>query len=233
MGTTSSFIKLRSSKTPKTGEWNIDYKKALAQAKKEYKFIVTAWSNGDACGYCVAAEKCMMTDTFKKWMKNADAYFVFQYSGDKDKGQTLHDWIYAKTGLKYYPGFRVTLYDNAGKIMVDAAVEGNKLRSNKTGDAGAKAMIGSLEAIFAKKPASGIVPETDAKPAIEDYKVRLNEKLTVKKVNAILDAIDKNDGYCPCQAGKSEDTKCHCKDFKENKDFGEPCICNIYVKQKK
>lgn len=233
MGTTSSFVKLRSSKTPKIGEWNIDYKKALAQAKKEYKFIVTAWSNGDACGYCVAAEKCMMTDTFKKWMKNADAYFVFQYSGDKDKGQALHDWIYAKTGLKYYPGFRMTLYDNAGKIVVDAAVEGNKLRSNKTGDAGAKAMITGLEAIFAKKPASDIVPESDTKPAIEDYKVRLNEKLTVKKINSILDAIDKNDGYCPCQAGKSEDTKCHCQDFKESKKINEPCICNIYVKQKK
>ena len=50
--------------------------------------------------------------------------------------------------------------------------------------------------------------------------------------NKILDAIEKNGGYCPCQAGKSEDTKCHCKDFKENKKIGEPCICKIFVKQK-
>lgn len=63
-----------------------------------------------------------------------------------------------------------------------------------------------------------------------DYKIRLNEKLTVKKVNAVLDAIDANDGYCPCQA-KSEDTKCHCRDFLENKKIGEPCICKVYVKQ--
>ena len=62
-------------------------------------------------------------------------------------------------------------------------------------------------------------------------KVRLNEKLTVKKVNAILDAIEKNGGYCPCQAGQTEDTKCHCKDFKENKKIGEPCICKIFVKR--
>lgn len=64
-----------------------------------------------------------------------------------------------------------------------------------------------------------------------DYKIRLNEKLTVKKVNAVLDAIDANDGYCPCQV-MSEDTKCHCRDFLENKKIGEPCICKIYVKQK-
>ena len=64
-----------------------------------------------------------------------------------------------------------------------------------------------------------------------DYKIRLNEKLTVKKVNAVLDAIDTNDGYCPCQI-QSEDTKCHCKDFLENKKTGEPCICKIYIKQK-
>ena len=64
----------------------------------------------------------------------------------------------------------------------------------------------------------------------ENYKIRLNEKLTVKKVNVVLDAIDANNGYCPCQI-RSEDTKCHCKDFLENKKIGEPCICKIYVKQ--
>lgn len=30
MGTTSDFVKLRSSKTPKVGEWNINYAMALA-----------------------------------------------------------------------------------------------------------------------------------------------------------------------------------------------------------
>ena len=49
-------------------------------------------------------------------------------------------------------------------------------------------------------------------------------------INLALDALDANDGYCPCQI-QSEDTKCHCKDFLENKKIGEPCICKIYVKQ--
>ena len=234
MGTTSEFLKLRSEKEPKVGEWNINYNAALAKAKKEGKFIVTAWSNGDACGFCVNAEKCMLTSTFKDWMKKQDVYFVFQYGGDKDKGKTLHDWIYCKgTKLKYYPGFRITFYDANGSIAYDESYEGNKLRNNKSKENGAKAMITNLEAVFAKKPAVEPIPESDDKPAVQDYKVRLNEKLTVKKVNAILDAIDKNNGYCPCQPGQTADTKCHCKDFKENKGIGEPCICNIYVKQKK
>ena len=230
MGTTSDFLKLRSSKTPKVGEWNIDYKAALAKAKAEGKFIITAWSNGDACGYCVNAEKCMLTATFKNWVAKQDAYFVFQYSGDKDKGKTLNDWIYNKdTKLQYYPGFRVSLYDKNGKMVFDQAIEGNKLRNNKTGAKGAEAMIANLEKMLAQKPEPQPEPEPEPTPT-GDYKVRLNEKLTVKKVNAILDAIDKCGGYCPCQPGKTADTKCHCKDFRENKGIGEPCICNIYVK---
>ena len=233
MGTTSNFVKLRSSGAPKTGEWNINYNDALAKAKKDGKFIVTLWSNGDACSYCVNAEKCLMTDTFKTWIKSADAYFVFQYSGDKDKGKTVHDWVYTKTGLKKYPGFRITAYDTkTGNIAYDEAVEGNKLRNSKTGDAGAKAMTANLEAIFAKKPVQRVPDAGKDESPSADYKVRLNEKLTVAKINKILDAIDKNDGYCPCQP-KGEGTKCHCEDFINDKKIGEPCICNIYVKQKK
>ena len=232
MGTTATFLKLRSSGTPKVGEWNINYDKALELAKKNGKFIITCWSNGDNCGYCMAAEKCMMEETFTDWMKTADAYFVFQYSGDKDKGTTLKNWIYKGTNLKYYPGFRITIYDAKGKIEYDIAVEGNKLRNSKSGTKGAKEMVAALKKILAQKQSSD-APQADTTPVVGDYKVRFNEKLTVKKVNAMLDAIDKNGGYCPCQAGKTAATKCHCKDFKDNKKIGEPCICNIYVKQKK
>ena len=230
MGTTANFLKLRSSGTPKTGEWNINYDKALELAKKNNKFIIACWSNGDKCGYCTAAEKCMMEKTFTDWMKTSDAYFVFQYSGDADKGKKVHDWCYNGTGLKYYPGFRVTLYDakTTSKIAVDTAIEGNKLRGSKTGAAGAKNMVANLSAILAKKPSSGTTPAKPTTPT--KYKVRLNEKLTVAKVNKILDAIDENNGYCPCQV-KSADTKCHCKDFTANKKIGEPCICKIYVKK--
>ena len=65
------------------------------------------------------------------------------------------------------------------------------------------------------------------------YKIRFNPKTTVKTINKTLDAIDNNDGYCPCQGEKKPSTKCHCADFKKNKKVGEPCICGIYVKQAK
>lgn len=46
--------------------------------------------------------------------------------------------------------------------------------------------------------------------------------------NALLMAIDKNDGYCLCQVPKSEDTKCPCLSFR-TKQFGEDwCYCNLY-----
>ena len=228
MGTTSDFAKLRSTKTPKVGEWNIDYKTALSKAKKEGKFIVALWSNGDACGYCVAAEKCMMQAAFAGWMKSSDAYFVFQYSGDKDKGKTLHDLIYKERKITQYPGFRITLYDpTTGKAVVDQYVTGNTARGSKTGATGAKNMVEYFKKVFAKAPAK---PEPAPTPAADTYKVRFNEKLTVAQINKVLDAIDKNEGYCPCQT-KYDGSKCHCEDFVKNKGFGEPCICNIFVKQ--
>ena len=226
MGTTADFLKLRSAKTPKVGVWNIDFATAISLAKENGKFIVALWSNGDACNYCVTAEKCMLTDTFKKWIATQDVYFVFQYSGDKDKGKAAHDWIYNKTGLKIYPGFRVTLYDKLGNIVFDKAIEGNSLRNSKTGEDGANAIINNLSKMFSANVQLPDIPE----PA--SYTTRLNEKLTVKKINKVLDAIDNNDGYCPCQP-KTEDTKCHCKDYIYNKNIGEPCICNIYVKKEK
>lgn len=64
------------------------------------------------------------------------------------------------------------------------------------------------------------------------YKIRFNPKTTVKTINKTLDAIDANGGYCPCQV-PSADSKCHCKDFLKVKKIGEPCICDIYVKQAK
>ena len=221
--------------------------------------------------------------------------------------------------MKYYPGFRVALYDGKGKAIFDQSIEGNTLRNNKTGATGAKAMMATLDKYFANKPAEpepaptpttytvtfhrnydssdtttrsqtfqvGVeqgllwkdsqlgwanpsgktflgwaetatatkgtwangekvlnlttqggtknlyaVWKSTAPAPQETYVTRLNESLTTKQINQVLDSIDKNDGYCPCQP-KGDGTKCHCDDYTKNKKIGEPCICKIYVKQKK
>lgn len=40
--------------------------------------------------------------------------------------------------------------------------------------------------------------------------------------------VDANDGYCPCAIWQTEDTKCMCKDFREQ-DSGE-CHCGRFKK---
>ena len=48
-------------------------------------------------------------------------------------------------------------------------------------------------------------------------------------VDKILDALDKNNGYCPCKLEKNSDTKCMCKEFREQKEGY--CHCGLYIKE--
>lgn len=47
--------------------------------------------------------------------------------------------------------------------------------------------------------------------------------------DAIRKAIAQNGGYCPCAIYKTEDTKCRCKEFREQTEPGE-CHCGLYIK---
>ena len=46
----------------------------------------------------------------------------------------------------------------------------------------------------------------------------------IKFRNIVIEAIKDNDGYCPCSLIKSEDTKCKCKEARENNN----CHCGLY-----
>jgi ferredoxin-thioredoxin reductase catalytic subunit len=50
-----------------------------------------------------------------------------------------------------------------------------------------------------------------------------------KVVNAILRRIDKCNGYCPCVAERSEETKCPCVNYRNT---GE-CHCQLYINPNK
>ena len=45
----------------------------------------------------------------------------------------------------------------------------------------------------------------------------------------ITQAVKDNDGYCPCMVNKTADTKCPCKEFREQ-DFEGECHCGRYLK---
>ena len=47
----------------------------------------------------------------------------------------------------------------------------------------------------------------------------------------ITQAVKDNDGYCPCMINKTADTKCPCKEFREQ-DFEGECHCGRYCKVK-
>ena len=63
--------------------------------------------------------------------------------------------------------------------------------------------------------------------------VRLNEnKEVVERIKAGLKA---KGGYCPCRVARTEDTKCICKEFREqmaDPDFEGYCHCLLYYKSK-
>jgi len=48
-------------------------------------------------------------------------------------------------------------------------------------------------------------------------------------VEQILKALKENSNYCPCKIEKTKDTKCMCKEFREQKDGW--CHCGLYYKE--
>ena len=60
-------------------------------------------------------------------------------------------------------------------------------------------------------------------------KISINTNKSIRE--SIQRALKENGGYCPCRIDKSEDTKCICKDFREQKTEGA-CHCGLYIKSK-
>lgn len=52
-----------------------------------------------------------------------------------------------------------------------------------------------------------------------------------KEYKEITDKVIDNDGYCPCKIIKNDETKCMCKEFKEQSNEGY-CHCGRYKKVK-
>lgn len=58
-------------------------------------------------------------------------------------------------------------------------------------------------------------------------KIKLSEDKEL--VAEIKKKLKESDGYCPCRLTQNEDTKCPCKEFREQTTAGE-CHCGLLCK---
>lgn len=64
-------------------------------------------------------------------------------------------------------------------------------------------------------------------------KVKLNPD--EKVVQTVKEGLKQTGGYCPCRIERNEDTKCMCKEFREqikDPNFEGFCHCMLYIKEK-
>ena len=63
--------------------------------------------------------------------------------------------------------------------------------------------------------------------------IRFNEDKEI--VETIQEGLKRTGGYCPCKFEKNEDTKCMCKEFRQqikDPNFEGYCHCLLYYKSK-
>jgi len=59
-------------------------------------------------------------------------------------------------------------------------------------------------------------------------KYKISKTDEVNYADEVIKKIKENDGYCPCKLTKTEDTKCMCKEFREQQEG--LCDCGLYYK---
>lgn len=60
-------------------------------------------------------------------------------------------------------------------------------------------------------------------------RIKTNPSWTDDEVKEFRDSIKTNDGYCPCRLAHTPDTKCMCKEFREQESG--LCHCGLYYKE--
>lgn len=71
---------------------------------------------------------------------------------------------------------------------------------------------------------------------MEMIKIKVTFNPDDEVVKAVKEGLKKSGGYCPCRLERSEDTKCMCKEFREqikDPDFEGFCHCMLYYKSRK
>ena len=64
-------------------------------------------------------------------------------------------------------------------------------------------------------------------------RIRVNENKEI--ADMVKEGLEQTGGYCPCRRERIEDTKCMCKEFRDqiaDPDFEGFCHCQLYYKEK-
>ena len=64
-------------------------------------------------------------------------------------------------------------------------------------------------------------------------KIKLNPDEEI--VRTVKEGLKRKGGYCPCRIEKNEDTKCMCKEFRDqiaDPEFEGYCYCKLFYKEK-
>lgn len=54
-------------------------------------------------------------------------------------------------------------------------------------------------------------------------------KIETSQAHEIEKALKENQGYCPCRIYRNPDTKCMCKEFREQENG--ICHCGLFIKE--
>lgn len=59
----------------------------------------------------------------------------------------------------------------------------------------------------------------------------IKQNSDIEYVNKVREKLKENDYYCPCRIEKNDDTKCMCKEFREQLERQEEglCHCGLYL----
>ena len=65
--------------------------------------------------------------------------------------------------------------------------------------------------------------------------MKITENPDKEIVAIVKEGLKKRGGYCPCRRSRTEETKCICKEFREQMEdpnFEGFCHCQLYYKEK-
>jgi hypothetical protein len=105
-------------------------------------------------------------------------------------------------------------------IVIGTTSDGNEVRFEKMTDAAKWLGVSPSEISHAIR----------FKHRCHGYAWRKENALKIREINpGFKKHVIENNGYCPCMVEKTPDTKCMCKEFRDQKEPG-PCHCGRYEK---